>query len=105
MIATIRRILKAGWINFYRNSGLSIATVFVLAMTISLVTSLFLLQGTTHFLTDLLEKKVDISVYFKDDSQEEDILKVKDKLVQLPEVKGVDYISKELPGPYFLRYQ
>jgi len=95
MIATIRRILKAGWINFYRNSGLSIATVFVLIMTISLITSLFLLQGTTHFLTDLLQKKVDISVYFKEDSQEGDIMKVRDELVQLPEVKEVDYISKE----------
>ncbi|MDO8265135.1 MAG: permease-like cell division protein FtsX [Candidatus Parcubacteria bacterium] len=95
MISTIKRVFKAGWTNFYRNSGLSIATVFVLAMTISLITSLFLLQGTTHFLTDLLEKKVDISVYFKEDSQEEDILKIKDKLAELPEVKGVDYTSKD----------
>lgn len=42
-----------------------------------------------------IQDKIDISVYFKIDSGEDDILKVKRSLESLAEVKAVEYISKD----------
>ena len=95
MFTNLKRIFHSGWISFRRNSGLSIATIFIMVMTISLVTSLFLFHQASQFLISGLEEKVDISVYFKEDSSEEDHLKVKGELSKIPEVKDVKYISRQ----------
>jgi len=42
-----------------------------------------------------IEEKVDISVYFKLEATEEEILKVKDNVVKIPEVKDVKYVSQQ----------
>lgn len=95
MFSSIKRIIKSGWINFRRQTGASLATCFIMVLTISLITSLFIFQKTSQFLISSLEEKIDISVYFKEYSEEEDILRVKDKLSGIPEVKEIKYISKE----------
>lgn len=92
---TLKRILKFGWQNFFREGGISAATVFILIITIFLVSSLFLFQKTSQFLISQLQEKVDISVYFKEDALEDDILKIKKELSTIPEVKSVKYVSKE----------
>lgn len=92
---TLKRILKFGWQNFFRDGGISVATVFILIITIFLVSSLFLFQKTSQFLISQLQEKVDISVYFKEDALEDDILKIKKELSTIPEVKSVKYVSKE----------
>ena len=94
MFTVLKRIFKYGWKSFSRNSGLSVATIFIMAMTIFLITSLFLFQEVTQFLVSGLQEKVDISVYFKESSSEEDILKVKDEVSKIPEVKNVEYVSR-----------
>jgi cell division transport system permease protein len=66
-----------------------------------MVTTLFVIGGLIFFnviLTStlsLLEAKVDISVYFKTDAPEEDILALRDSLTELNEVKSIEYISRE----------
>jgi len=95
MFTLLKRIIRSGWLNLKRQSGLTFATFFIIVMTISLVTFLFLFQGMTQFLISDLKEKIDISVYFKKDSAEEDILEVKEELNQNPEVKNVEYISRE----------
>lgn len=95
MFTSLKRIIHSGWLNFSRNSGLSAATVFILVMIISLLTSLFLLRETTQYLVLTLQEKMDISVYFKPESPEEDILEVKEAVEKLPEVKAVEYVSRK----------
>ncbi|MBI4359152.1 MAG: FtsX-like permease family protein [Candidatus Nealsonbacteria bacterium] len=95
MFISLKRILRGGLLNFRRNQGLAGVTIFVMVLTISLMTSIFLFRGMSSFLMDSLEKKFDISVYFKEDSLETEILKTKDLLLELPEVKAVDYISRD----------
>lgn len=95
MFTSLKRVIRLGWLNFKRQSGLTLATVSIIVMSIFLITSLFLLQGMTNFLVSNLKERVDISVYFKKDSSEEDILKVKTELSENPEVKNIEYISKE----------
>jgi len=95
MFTSIKRIFKSGWQNFFRDGGLTVATVFILVLTISLATSLFLFRGFSQFLISSLEEKADISVYFKEEVAEIDILEVKEELAKVPEVKEIKYVSKE----------
>lgn len=94
MLTLLKKTIKIGWLNFIRNSGLSIATCFIIGMTIFLIASLFLLRDVSHFLINTLQEKVDISVYFKDTAQEEQILQLRDEVSKIPEVKGVEYVSR-----------
>ncbi len=71
------------------------ATVFILVLVITLATSLFLFHGISQFLISLVEEKADISVYFKEEVAEADILDTKEELVKIPEVKEIKYISQE----------
>ena len=95
MLVLLKRIIRSGWLNFSRNSGLSLATIFIMVMTISLVTSLFLFRDITQFLISGLQEKVDISVYFKEAAPEEDILLFGEEIKKNPEVKNVEYVSRE----------
>jgi len=95
MFITFKRIFKVGWKSFFQDGGAAAATIFIMVLTISLITSLFLLKGISLFLIEDLQEKVDISVYFKEDSQELDILNVQDELSKIPEVKSIKYVSKE----------
>ena len=103
MFTLLKRILKASWLNFRRNIGLSLATIFILLITISLITYLFLFRQISQFLITELEAKVDISVYFKEDSPEKEILKAEDELSKMSEVKEVEYISREMAQEKFLQ--
>lgn len=95
MFTSLKRIIKSGWVSFSRNSWLATATIFIMVMVISLVTSLYLLKGMTDFIIGELEAKVDLSVYFKKDVSEGEILRAKEELSKLAEVKEVEYVSSE----------
>ncbi len=95
MFISFKRIIKTGCKGFSRNIGLSVATIFVMAMVISLATLLFLLNPISNILVSDILEKVDISVYFKEDIASEDILEAKSEISMIPEVKEVEYVSKE----------
>ncbi|MFH1036863.1 MAG: permease-like cell division protein FtsX [Patescibacteria group bacterium] len=95
MFTSLSRIIRSSWINFWRQGGLSFATCLILVMAISFIGSLFLLQDLTNYAVTGLEEKVDISVYFKKDSLEEEILAIKEQVEKIPEVENVEYVSRE----------
>ena len=95
MFTALKRIIKSGYINFKRQGGLTFATVSIMIMTLSLVTFLYLFQGIITFLVQDLQDRIDVSVYFKKDSLEEEILGVKDEVSKIQEVRSVEYISRE----------
>ncbi len=95
LIVNIRRIAKAGWRSFRRNSWLSAATVLVMVLTIFVITGLLFFNVVAQGIISELKQKVDISVYFKQEAKEADVLAAKDQLEKMPEVKAVQYISRE----------
>jgi len=95
MIALIRRVFKAGWTNYSRDKGLIAANVFILSLAVLTFTTLFTLKTAGDFLVSSIQDKVDVAVYFKFDATEEDIFKIKDQLVGIPQVKDVQYVSQE----------
>lgn len=95
MFISLKRVCRSGWLNFRRQGGLTIATIFILVITILQVSSLLLFHQFSQLLISNLKDKADISVYFKPESSEEDILGIKEKVSKIPEVKDVEYVSKE----------
>jgi len=95
MLLNLKRIVKSGWENFIedKNSLFSVLPIIVIALL--LFTSLFLTQEATRFLVDEIRHKMNVSVYFKNDSPKEKVLEARDELKNLPEVKEVEYVSKE----------
>lgn len=95
MITLLKRITRLGFVSFKRQAGLGFATIFIMVITISLITGLFLSKEATDYLIVNIQEKVDISVYFKKDSTEDNILKIRDELSEISEVKEVEYVSKD----------
>jgi len=92
---SLKRIIKFGLESISRNKGLFLANVFIIVIATSFIGGLFFLRGFTDSLVASLQEKVNISVYFNINTQESDILKIKDQISQIPEVKQVDYISRD----------
>jgi len=95
MFVSLKRIIKTGWKGFSRNIALGIATILIMVMVIFLATLLFLLKPASDILISDLREKVDISVYFKEDVLAENISDIESEISRIPEVKNVEYISKE----------
>lgn len=74
---------------------MSVATVLVMSLSIFMIGIVIMASIFLSGVITSLEEKVDISVYFKQDAGEENILAMKKDLETLPEVKNVKYISRD----------
>lgn len=95
MFESFKRIIKWGFKNFWRNGWLSMATVSIMALTLLVITVLLMVNVIANAVLENLENKIDISVYFKLETPEQDILVVKSQLEELKEVEDVAYVSQE----------
>lgn len=94
MLTTLFRITKYGMQSFTRNAWLSTATIAIMVLTLMLFSGLIMLNVVTTTIITSIQDKIDISVYFKNDSPEDEMLRIKSTLETLPEVKTIEYISK-----------
>jgi len=95
MIIELKRSAKLGWNSFIRDSGVMATTIFILVLTVLLVSSIFLLKEVSNILITNLEEKVDISVYFKEETTEDNILGIKKEIDQISATQDVKYVSQE----------
>jgi len=95
MLSSLFRIVRYGWQHFWRNKLLSVATLFVMILALIVFQGLIIFSVITKTGIELLKEKIDISVYFKTVTPESEIFKIKQTIEALPEVKTVDYISRE----------
>ncbi len=91
----IKRVVMTGWINFKRNSYVSVGTTGVMVLVLLLFSGLLTLNFLTDKIVTELENKVDITVYFKNDTSEDQIMAVKSEVEKEPLIKEVTYISKD----------
>lgn len=94
-MSILRRIFKAGLLNFIRNGVVSFSAVLVMVVTLSVITTLVLLQATLNFSLNQIKEKVDVTIYFVPKASEEKILALKNSLEKLPEISDVSYTSAE----------
>ena len=91
----LRRIIKAGFINFKRGGLVSFAAVIVVTITLSVITAIILLQAVLFFSLDTIKNKVDVTIYFTTSAPEDKIMRLKSSIEKLPEVADVSYTSSE----------
>ena len=92
---TLKRIVRAGLLNFWRNAFVSLASILVMTVTLFVVgTTVFagVILGAT---IEELRDKADVNVYFVTSAPEEEILELSRSLSTLPEVEEVEYVSRE----------
>jgi len=91
-----KRIITFAINDFKRNKGIAIAAIFVLSITIMLITGLYFFRGITSNLITQIQDKIDITAYFKESALEEDILNVKDEILKMSsDIKNIEYVSRE----------
>ena len=95
MFTTISRIINFGLKNFWRNGLLSTATVAVTAIALLVTLGLMMFNFATGEAISSVKDKIDISVYFKTTTAEDDVLSIQKVVESLPEVKQVEYINKD----------
>lgn len=91
----IRRIIRTGFINFGRNGIVSFASVLVVTITLSLVTSLIFLQAILKNSLSEIQSRVDVTVYFVPGTAESKVQSLQEELEKLPEVKTITYTSDQ----------
>jgi cell division transport system permease protein len=95
MLTTTSRIFKFAWQDFWRNIWLSIITITVLFFNLFLINFLIVFNQLTDTAINFVEDKVDLTVFFKVDAAEAKINEVKAALLLAPQVKEINYVSKE----------
>ncbi|MCD5382339.1 MAG: ABC transporter permease [Candidatus Pacebacteria bacterium] len=95
MFTSIKRIVRSGFVGFWRNAFVSFSSIFVMTITLLVVGTVMLgnqLLGTT---LEQIQNKVDINVYMVTTASQESVLRLKTSLEALPDVREVTYTSRE----------
>lgn len=95
MLTALSRIIKYGLLAFWRNGWVTAATVSVMLLALIVFEGMIIFSVITNTTLDVIKDKIDISVYFKTDTSEDEILKIEKSVQSLAEVENVEYISKD----------
>src|SRR5665213_2465925 len=95
MWTNFKRVIKAGFINFWRNGFVSLASLLVMTITLLVLGSIIFVSVLSNNALAQIKDKVDINVYFVTAAQESDILAIQKSLQALPEVANVTYQSSD----------
>ncbi len=95
IFTSAKRVIKTGFINFWRNGFLSLAAVITITLSLLAFGVLIFASAFGQTLVDQIKNKVDINVYLTLNADEADILNLKRTIEQLPEVSKVEYINRD----------
>src|SRR3989339_1614486 len=95
MITSIKRVVRSGFIGFWRNAFVSLSAIFVITVTLTVVGGTMLISQLLDVTLTQIQDKVDINVYMHVNATEEAIQELKSSLEKLPDVREVVYTSRE----------
>lgn len=89
----IKRILRTGFVNFWRSGFVSLSAVLIMTVTLLVVGGLIFSNAFLSTALSSIESKIAVDVYFVPTADESDIAALQTKLEALPEVASVQYVS------------
>lgn len=92
---TTRRIIKSGFVSFWRNGFVSLSSVLIITLTLFALGSIVFAGALLGSSLKEIQSKVDVNVYFVPTAAEDEILALKNKIESLPEVAVVEYVSRD----------
>ena len=102
-LVVLKRLIKSGITNFFRNIWLSIAATSVMTITLFIISTILVLYTLTGISLNNIKDKVGVTAYFNSTTSETEILNIKDELATVPGVKEIDYIPKNLARDKFIQ--
>ena len=90
-----RRIVKAGFLNFWRNAMVSLSAIFVMTVALFVIGATMLSSVFLQSSLSQIKEKVDINIYFNPDASELDITTLRHSLETVPEVADITYTSRD----------
>ena len=92
---SIKRVLRAGLTNLWRNSFVSFAAILMMVFTLFVIGLAMMTGAVLNSALQEFRNKADMNVYFTTGAKEEDILTLQNSLKELPQVESVTYLSRE----------
>lgn len=92
----LKRVVRAGFFNFWRNGFVSLSSILVMIVTLFVIGSTIFAGAIFTTTLQEIKDKVDVNVYLIRSASEEDILALQKNLEHLVEVAPpVKYVSRE----------
>src|SRR3954466_5161461 len=95
MWTNTKRVIKSGFVNFWRNGFVSLASVLVMTITLFVLGSIIFTSVLLNAALIQIKDKVDVNVYFVTTAQESGVLAIQKSVEALPEVAKVTYESSD----------
>lgn len=90
-----KRVIRLGFVNFWRNGYVSLASVLIMTVALLVISSLLFTRAILLSTVDQIKNKVDINVYLVTSATEEEGSVLKKKIESLSEVQSVTISSRE----------
>ena len=95
MWTDFKRVIRSGFVGFWRNAFVSLAAIFVMTVALFVVGSTMMLDKLLTVSLENVQGKVDINVYFVTSAEQTDIDALQTSLEALPDVAEVTFTSRE----------
>lgn len=92
---SIKRIIKLGFVNFWRNGWLSFIATLIMTLTLLIISVFLIFNLVISATTDAIKSKIDLSVTFNDSSSDMQIQELKLFIQRRDDIKEVNFISKD----------
>lgn len=90
-----KRIVRAGFVGFWRNAFVSVASIFVMTVALLVIGATLLVDTLLGVSLQNIQSKVDINVYFVPSAEQTAVDSLQASLEALPEVAEVTFTSKD----------
>jgi len=95
MWTSFKRVVRAGFVGFWRNAFVSFSAVYVMTVTLFVVGASMMMVHLLEVSLKNIQNKVDINVYFNTNADIMQINALQNELESLPEVAEVTFTSRE----------
>ena len=94
-LLTVKRIFRAGLLDFWRNGFVSVASILMLVFTLFIIGVAMFASVIVNTTVTQLQYKANMSVTMQTTASEESVLNLKASIEALPEVQSVTYQNRE----------
>ena len=94
-LRTVRQLCADGVINIFRNRLVSFVTFVTILISLTIFSSFFVIINVSKANIDNLQDKVEVVAFIENDTEENEIEKIKKEVDELSIVENVNYVSAE----------
>jgi len=94
-LLSLKRIIKLGWSNFWRNRTLTFGATLLMMLTLIMIGLSLLISYAVRDTSEIVRSKIGLTIFFRDDSlSDEKIKQLSSRLALVNGVESVTFVSK-----------